>query len=78
MREWNPLVIFCLTFVHLLVVPDTENSLVDLEEELGLGCIVHCYSRPLCLPFLIIYEGACEYAFELSGDFRALDHFRQT
>ena len=55
-RERNPLDVLGLALVDLLVVPDAEDTLVDLEEELGLRRIVHCYSRPFCLSFLIIYE----------------------
>ena len=41
MRERNPLVVLSLAFIHLLVVPDAQDSLVDLEQELCLRGIVH-------------------------------------
>ena len=78
MRERNPLIVLCLTFVHLLVVPYAENSLIDLEQELGLGGIIDCNSRPLGFSLLIIYEGACKYTLEFLGNFGSLYHFRKT
>ena len=64
-RERNPLDVLGLALVDFLVVPDAEDTLVYLEEELGLSCIVDSNSRPLGLSILIIYKGACEYSFEL-------------
>ena len=55
-RERNPLDVLGLALIDLLVVPDAEDTLVDLEEELSLGGVVDCNSRPFCLSFLIIYE----------------------
>ena len=55
-RERNPLDVLGLALVDLLVVPDAEDTLVDLEEELSLGGVVDCNSRPLGLSFIIIYE----------------------
>ena len=54
MREWNPLLLIDLALVDLLVVPHAQDSFVDLEEELGLVCVVNRHSRPLGFAFLII------------------------
>ena len=77
-RERDALVVLGLAFVDLLVVSDTENAFVDLEEELGLGSVVNRYSRPLGLSVFIIYERACEYPFELFRYVGSLDHFCQS
>ena len=55
-RERNPLDVLGLALVDLLVVPAAEDPLVELEEELSLGGVVDCNSRPLGLSFIIIYE----------------------
>ena len=59
--------------VDHLGVAGTEDTLADLEEELGLGGIVHCYARPLRFAILVVDERAGEDMLELSCDGGALD-----
>ena len=56
MRERNTLDVLGLTLIDLLVVTNAEDTLVDLEQELGLCGIIYSNSRPLGLSLIIIYE----------------------
>ena len=78
MRKRDSLVFLKLAFVDELVVPDAEYSFVDLEDELGLGGVVHCHSWPHGVPFFVIKERTGEDAFEFLRDGGALDHFRKS
>ena len=77
MRERDPLVVFGLAFVDLLVVAYAEDALVDLEEELGLGGVVDSDSGPLGFPFFIIYERSGEDSLEFLSDRSTFDHLGQ-
>ena len=73
-REGYPFLVLGLAFVDQLVVPDAEYALVYLEEELGLGRVVHRHPGPYRFAVLIVEEGTGENALEFPGDRGALDY----
>ena len=71
----NPLLVLSYAFVYLLVVMGTEDSLADLEYELGLCSIVHRNSRPDGLAGIVVDVAAGENVLELRSDGGAFDDF---
>ena len=78
MGERNPLLVLNLTLVDFLVVPYAQDSLVYLEQELGLRSVVNRDTGPNCHTVFIIEVGACENSLELSGNRRSLYHFGES
>ena len=74
----NPFLFLGDTGIHLLAVVGAEYSFVYLEYVLRLVGVVHRYSRPFGLAFLIVHEGAGENVLEFLGDGGAFDDFLQT
>ena len=77
LRIGDPLLVLGHAVVDLLVVMGAEYPLAYLEDELGLGSVVHGYTRPDSLTGLVVDVGAGEYVLELGGDGGALDDFLQ-
>ena len=72
--EWNGPLLHRLVGIDLGIIPDIEMSLVDSEEKLRLGRVVHCESGPAGNPVLVIHEGGGVDLAEVFPDLGSLDH----